>query len=559
MTVRCAALYRVSTTRQVHRDVDTDETLPVQRQAIREFLAHTHPDWELTSEYAEEGVSAFRHRAADRDVLQDIFLAASQHAFDVLLVFKADRLSRQALEYPVILSNLGRCGVRVIATADAPGGKVLEVDGQYEKLIRFVEGWQAETESHNTSIRVRAALEQKARRGEWTGGTPPYGFRYTAARAGPMPLERDPTEADVVRQMFAWYLQEGLGGTRIAERLNHAQIRPRHGATWSDWQVRRIMANPAVTGRFAYGRKQLNASGRRTLRSRHNSAGVVLGPQHDDLVIVAVSDWDAATQRMASYNAHTGQRRTRADQGRLLFTGLVRCGVCGGPMVSSGTGPAGGQRFRYVCLNRRSRGAGACAGQSSYSQRKVEQAVLPAILRTLQHAGTHAVVTTARQLAAESLFQRRTRAANIPRQLDDAERVRTAWLARLDDYFRHPANSLYSESVLAEKVRDADERCHRLRDQLADLSAAEADAAAQLADLEQFLADSHHWWRRFLDLPRTQQKLMLKDVIDHIELARSGFRVYYRLDVTRLDTTHRVPPVEWHEASPWGRLGQRGD
>ena len=549
--VRCAALYRVSTTKQVHRDVDTAETLPMQRQAIRSFLLRTHPDWELVTEFTEEGVSAFRTAAADRDVLSRVFATAAQGQFTVLLVFKADRLSRQALEYPVILSRLHRCGVQVVATDDAPGGKLLEVDGQYEKLIRFVEGWQAETESHNTSIRVRTAMEQMARRGAWTGGTPPYGFRYTPTHAGPMPLEVHPDEADVVRRMFAWYLQEALGGTLIAQRLNRAGVRPRHGSSWSDWQVRRIMANPAVTGRFAYGRKKLNAAGHRSLRSRHDGDGVILGPQHENLVIVPIEEWEAAQQRMSSYNQQTGRRRTHAEQGRLLFTGFAHCSVCGGPLVSSGTGAANGGRLKYVCLNRRSRGAGACSGQASFSQRKVEQAVLPAILRTLQQMPTHDVVQAARHLAAQALFQQRSRATHVPAQLADAERVRSAWLTRLDGYFSDPATSLYTEDVLAEKVRDAEARCRRLRDQLADLSAAESQADAQLADLERFLASSQNWWGRFLDLPRAQQKQMLRDVIDRITVHRGGFHVYYRLDIARLGTAHPVSPITWREERTW--------
>jgi DNA invertase Pin-like site-specific DNA recombinase len=188
--IRCAALFRVSTVKQAQRRNDADESLPVQREAIRRFLAEYHADWPLVCEYAEEGVSAYHNSSAARDVLQDMLRAASRHEFEVLLVFKADRLSRQSFEYPVILSQLGHCGIQVISVADTPGGRSLDTEGQMDKLLRFIEGWQAETESYNTSVRVSEAMRQMAEKGKWTGGTPSYGFRLTASREGAVPLNR---------------------------------------------------------------------------------------------------------------------------------------------------------------------------------------------------------------------------------------------------------------------------------------------------------------------------------------------------------------------------------
>ena len=78
---RCAALYRVSTPRQITRDAQTDETLPVQRAAIRAFV-QDHPGWSLVAEYREEGVSAYRNAAAARDVLQNALRDAANDAFD---------------------------------------------------------------------------------------------------------------------------------------------------------------------------------------------------------------------------------------------------------------------------------------------------------------------------------------------------------------------------------------------------------------------------------------------------------------------------------------------
>ncbi len=513
-------------------------------------------------EYAEEGVSAYHAGSADRDVLQDVIRAAARHQFDVLLVFKADRLSRQALEYPVLLAQLQRAGVTVISVADSPGGRALQVEGQFDKLLRFIEGWQAETESYNTSIRVSAAMEQMARQGRWTGGTPPYGLRYTPGRAGAVPLEIEPDEADLLRRMYHWYLDDGLGSIAMATRLNDAGYRARQGGPWSAWQVRRVMQNPAVTGRLPYGRKKLSPRGNRIMKPRREWDSMILGPLIPALAIVSVEEYEAVLDRMGAYNrakAESGPHHTRADLGALLFTGMARCAGCGGPLVvkyghswvRTKTRRYKIPRLQYVCLTSRERGPAACPGQHNFSQAKVEGALVPAILRMLGHLDRDTVVAEARRIAEQSLFQRRTRGELVRRQLAEARRVQTGWLERLDRFLVDPERSLYSEAVLAERVGQAEHRVVALTTEVEQADAAEGALASQLADLEEFLADTQAWWAHFLDAPRPRQKALLSRVVDHVVIGRDGFEIHYRIDLASVGDRATGPALEWHTAHGW--------
>ncbi|HWI53991.1 MAG TPA: recombinase family protein [Symbiobacteriaceae bacterium] len=81
--INVAAIYRVSTERQVRRT--GEETLPVQRNAVRTFIAR-QAGWHLVAEYAEEGVSGFKVSAADRDVLQAALQDARAGRWQVLPV-----------------------------------------------------------------------------------------------------------------------------------------------------------------------------------------------------------------------------------------------------------------------------------------------------------------------------------------------------------------------------------------------------------------------------------------------------------------------------------------
>ena len=552
--VRCAALYRVSTQKQVRHGAD-EATIPLQQTAIRQFLDTHHPDWELVAEWAEEGVSAYRNSSADRDIVQDVLRAAARKQFEVLLLFKADRLSRRSLEYPVVLAQLKRLGVRTVAVADQMGGRELETDGQYDKLLRFIEGWQAETESYNTSIRVSEAMRQKSLRGEWLGGRPPFGYRVVRLPDGKASIEVDPGEAATVKIIFDWYLDERLGLTAITKRLNLEGIRTRYGSPWHLAVVRRVLLNPLSCGRMTSGRTRRGqrANSATRVNRREWDAQVVVTATRPQLEIVSPERWDAAFARLRSYNG-AGSEHHRGEKSGFLLSGLVRCGTCGGPiyglttMKKRRTDGTPVKVTCYACANRRHRGTTVCSGQLSYSQRRVEAAVLSSVRRVLgETVDQERVIARAKEIASQALFHSRVRGDEARRRIDEARRVHQAWVARLDAFFGNPESSLYDEALLAGKVREAGERVAALEATLEQTAVAEAKADSQLRELERFLRRASDWWRAFLGASPAEQKVILRQVVDHVSLSREGYTIFYRVNVGT-----EAAVLEWREAAGWG-------
>lgn len=550
---RCAALYRVSTQRQVRHGQDED-TIPLQRTAIREFLTKYHPDWRLVAEWAEEGVSAYRNSSADRDIVQDVLRAAARKQFEVLLLFKADRLSRRSLEYPVVLAQLKRFGVLAVAVADQIGGRELETDGQYDKLVRFIEGWQAETESYNTSIRVSEAMRQKSLRGEWLGGRPPFGFRVTRLATGKAALEIDPDEAATVRRIFDWYLDESLGMTGITKRLNAEGVRTRHRSAWHLNSVRRVLLHPLVCGRMTYGRTRRGQKANTAvyLNRKDWDEKVLVTGHHPELQIVEPERWDAAFARLRSYNG-VGSDHHRGEANAFLLSGLLRCGSCGGPMYGLTTMKrrrADGSPVKrpwYVCNNRRTRGTSVCSGQMSYSKHKVEATVLASALRVLGEAADREhVIARAKEIAAQSLFHSKVRGEEARRRIDEARRIHRAWVSRLDAFFADPGASLYDEQLLASKAKETGERVAALEAELDGLAQAEAQATEQIKELERFLRRASNWWRVFLTAAPEEQKRIIRQVVDHVTMSREGYTIFYRIEAGP-----DVAALEWREAAGW--------
>jgi site-specific DNA recombinase len=561
---RVAALLRVSTPRQAAKHRADEETLPVQRAAVRRFVEAR--GWTLCREFAEEGVSAWKNSSEDRVILQEVLSAARADAFDVLVVFKYDRLSRLSLEYPALLYYLRRLGIRTWTVADDGSGRELTIESPMDKLLRFVEGWQAEMESTNTSIRVSATMRRMAEQGIWTGGRPPYGFRLKGGgrnRSGErLSLEIDAQEAEVVRDIFRMYLTEELGSPAIARRLNAAGRRLRNGKEWHDSAVREVLKNPTVAGRPAYGRHYRDKG---TGTWRHRPAGspeIVIAPATiPEWEIIPWETWQAAQARLAAWRpsgrgAVEDRTRTKSESGPLLLTGLLRCAYCGGPITAGYAAPVkvlkDGTKVRYRYpryVDRNHYGGQTCPGQRTYSVRQLDRAVLQAIRAVLEGLDQQQVYQRVRQRVVAGGFQHQQRAQLVERQVAQAERLVKEWTDRLNQFLVDPASSRYTEDFLADRVREADAALKAARSEQARLVQAGAGLDAQLAALERFQAIAPTFWKDFLRWDRPQQKRTLRHLLEKVVVSRTDIVLHWRLDLAALldDSAANPGVITWRD------------
>src|SRR5690606_15534255 len=92
--------------------------------------------------------------------------------FDNLIVYKRDRLARQAEDSIVIRRMLHEAGCNILFTAR--GEYQMMLDDPNSKLLENMIATMDELESAKISVRVTDVLEDKASRGEFTGGGVPY-------------------------------------------------------------------------------------------------------------------------------------------------------------------------------------------------------------------------------------------------------------------------------------------------------------------------------------------------------------------------------------------------
>lgn len=553
--MKAAGLYRVSTKKQVRGE---DDSIAVQQQIIHDYAARH--GLEIVREYVEPGVSAYRLSFEDRDILQDVLKDALAGVYKVLLVFKADRLSRNAFEYPLVLWQLHKAGVEVIAVAE---NRRLVVDDQMEKLIRFIEGWQAETESKNISIRVSAAMLERAKQGHWSGGPPPYGFQLSKTKGG-LPLEINPHEAGVLREMARLYLEENMGFRLIAEELNKRGCRTRAGKLWSSSRVRQVLQNPIVAGLPAYNR---------TVRSRTSPKSHVRRPLDYDITnpeiiiprdeqgnpkpipeyqIFELDEWLALTRtmRQRARGECIDGRFVRRQREPALLSGLLRCGYCGGRLFAgfAKSRPTKNDPFRgrriylyYKCRTRHLIGAAYCSGPSSYRREAIDGVVMAELEGFFGSVDLGTLEEYVQSRRETELVRLQRQIAALEKELAGARRRLERWTERLNQYFADPEASLYTEELMAAEIRKAQEEMARVERELEEARRDFEGARTERENLKAFVRLAPRWLELFRKAPVAVKKSMLAHVVDEIIVWKDRIEIRYKVSLAELGRLAEEP------------------
>jgi site-specific DNA recombinase len=240
--MRAATYARVSTDRQ-----GKEQTIDSQLVALQEWAACNGHELLPHHVYQDEGYSGSR---LDRPALDRLRDAAHEGDFDLVAVFSPDRLARKYAYQVLLLEELRKAGCEVVFLQHPIS------DDPHDQLLLQIQGAVAEYERAVLGERFRRGKLQKAREGHWIGGKAPYGYRYVPRRDEILGhLVIDEIEAELVRHMYRWLVDERLTIRQILKRLNGGPWRPRSGCKmWSASVVHHVLSDPVYMG-IAYANR----------------------------------------------------------------------------------------------------------------------------------------------------------------------------------------------------------------------------------------------------------------------------------------------------------------
>jgi site-specific DNA recombinase len=169
-------------------------------------------------------------------------------------------------------------------------------------------------------------------------------------------------EAIVVARIFKMSA-EGCSLKTIARRLNAEHIEPprprsaRRGG-WCPTAIRAMLKRELYKGEIVWNRSKFDKvpgtnKRRRRLRSQNDWKRI----PHPELAIVSPELWQRVQRRSASFGGEHKRRGLfpRSQTSPYLFSGLLKCGECGGNLII-GTGGGSHRHPKYVCSNYFNRG-----------------------------------------------------------------------------------------------------------------------------------------------------------------------------------------------------------
>ncbi len=240
-----------------------------------------------------------------------------------VIVHAIDRLGRgDPMEYGWILSSF-RYTETLIVTPGRTYDPNDATDLQQLKMQMFV----SNIEFEHIRQRLQQGSEASARRGNYIGSKPPYGYDKVQGKAAIVP---NAAESPVVQTVYRM-ASEGSNKGAIARHLNQSGIPTRHGGTWTPARIGTILSNPVYKGMVRYGyrrQKVVSRDGMRFVKkSTVSEPGdyILVRGNHEPLVPETV--WDAAQRAFEA--SPVPKDRTMKNP----LSGLVVCGLCGRALV----------------------------------------------------------------------------------------------------------------------------------------------------------------------------------------------------------------------------------
>lgn len=351
---RVRILLRVSSNQQL----DADGDLSIQRKIVVEYVKK-HSDWILDEkEYFEGSQSGFSTAVSDRDILQEILEDAEKGEFDILVIYKDDRLGRRMWEIGMYVMSLKTRGIDVYTEKDgliSPESD--DVMGQMMLAMRYA---TAQKSSADTAMRVKDTAKKLVQEGRYLGGKAPYGYEFRLTdklskhKRRLSELVIVPERAEVIKKIFEMSLYQEFGSTKIAKKLNnderYRKMAPGYpDKCWMSGTITSILTNPIYAGFSAYNRRESmrGADGKVHIRRLNSKDWIISEKQNPDITIIDPDMWNKVQEsrkrrgdKYIKKLEHKDVTVITRNDGMLPLVDVLHCGYCGCKMVN-------GSKYNY--------------------------------------------------------------------------------------------------------------------------------------------------------------------------------------------------------------------
>lgn len=361
-------------------DKEESDSIGTQFDIIDDYIAH-NDDITFIDRYSDDGWSGTNFDRPDfMRLMEDI----KKGKINCVIVKDLSRLGRNYILVGQYLEMIfPMLNIRFISVNDRIDS-IKDPASINNALVSFKNVMNDEY-CRDISNKVRSSLDRKRSKGEFIGSFASYG--YMKDPDDHHHLIVDPVAAEVVKNIFAWFLQ-GMSIIGIAKRLNHMGIpnpsaykrqcglNYKHPAgqldsAWPDSSVKRVLKNRLYVGDMVQNKNRTKSYKVQVSVAVPEENWVIVPNMHE--AIIDREKFETVQQLL--------MRDTRTSPGInhvSIFAGYIRCADCLRAMGKKSVAQSYGKYHYYVCQTFRKAGRNLCT-KHTIREKQLYDAVLATI------------------------------------------------------------------------------------------------------------------------------------------------------------------------------------
>ena len=483
-----AAYCRVSTDKE-----DQLNSLEAQKEFFAEYTKRTGDT--LVGLYADEGISGTKIK--NRKEFLRMMTDAQHGLFDLVVVKDISRFARNTVD---LLQNVRKLKSLGIETQFLTANMTSMGNSEF---VLTIFGALAQEESANTSKRVKFGKKMNAEKGR----VPNIVYGYDKTIGDYFNLSINKAEAETVRQIYKWYLDEGYGAAKIANMLNESGSKTKRNCKWSQNAICRILTNELYTGKIINGKQEVSdfLTGQR--KAKDETEWFVVG--RPELRIIGDESFETAQEILRGRHDAFHMKHERQSN-KHLFSTLIKCKECGWSYRRI-VRQYKNTYIRWVCSGRNGKGADSCPNSIVLDEDE--------LIETLQKYFVN--VLNSKKKVTEYVVKEFQRIYKAKDENLEYEKQLQAQLAKLqksrEKYMEMYTDDLISREELNRKIGGMRKEMERLENDLKLVS-------YHLTKGEQLEGILNSTFKRIEDVMDIRQmtNAQLKRIIQKIEVDKSG-------------------------------------
>lgn len=315
----------------------------------------------VISRFYKEVVSG--ETIASRPVMQQLLADVEANLWSGILVVEVERLARgDTIDQGIVSQTFKYTNTQIITLT-----KTYNPNNEFDEEFFEFGLFMSRREYKTINRRIQAGRVQSIKEGKFAANKAPFGYeRIKLQDEKGFTLTPVPAQAACVQLVFDLYVNQHLGSSAIADKLNKMGYVSRSGSIFTAPAVIGILDNPVYAGYVTWNkRKEVKTMQGGTIKKSRPRAADYIKVKGRHTPLIPEELWNAAQEIRTAKRIASPHRRSELMN---PLCGILYCKKCGGRMQRR---PAGSRQPADIimCQNH------ACTNHSAYMQ-LIEQRIL---------------------------------------------------------------------------------------------------------------------------------------------------------------------------------------